>query len=57
MLDQEEHSAETRQRRRVIKGRTPLESKIEKSTEQEEKEKESATKTNQPYQTVPLSKK
>lgn len=55
MLDQEEHSAETRQRRRVIKGRTPLESKIEKSTEQEEKE--SATKTNQPYQTVPLSKK
>lgn len=38
MLDQEEHSAETRQRRRVVKGRTLLENKIGKSIEQEEKE-------------------
>lgn len=28
MLDQDEHSAETRQRRWVVKGRTLLESKI-----------------------------
>lgn len=55
MLDQEEHSAETRQKRRVVEGRTPLESKIRKSTEQEEKE--NATKQDQPNQTVPTRKK
>lgn len=55
MLDQEEHSAETRQRRRVVKGRTPLESKIGKSAQQEEKK--NTTKKDQPNHTVPVSKK
>lgn len=51
MLDQDEHSAETRQRRWVVKGRTLLESKIGKSTELEEKENP-ANRKDQPNQTV-----
>lgn len=46
MLDQEEHSAETRQRRRGGKGRTPMESKIGRSTEQQEEEKEGPAESN-----------